>query len=84
MDEFNMSFLLVFLGWLLIANLLFIAFRVFMFGSTPKSFIYKVHTNLFKVTHKEIAYDHYRGLILHVTLMVFFNLLPYVVLRMII
>ncbi len=84
MDEFNMSFLLVFLGWLLIANLLFIAFRVFMFGSTPKSFIYKVHTNFFKVTHKEFAYAHYRGLILHVTLMVFFNLLPYLVLRMII
>jgi len=81
MTGFDMNFLIDFLGWLLVANLLFVAFRVFIFGSAPKSFVYKVHSHFFKVTHRDFANAHYRGLILHITLLVFFNLLPYLVLR---
>jgi hypothetical protein len=70
-----------FLGWLLIANIAFLAFRVFIFGSTPKSFVYKIHSHFFKVSHKDFALTHYRAIVHHVTLIVFFNLLPYLVLR---
>ena len=70
-----------FLGWLLVANIAFLAFRVFIFGSTPKSFAYKIHSHFFKVSHKDFALTHYRAIVHHVTFIVFFNLLPYLVLR---
>jgi len=70
-----------FLGWLLIANILFLAFRIFVFGSSPKSFVYKIHSHFFKITHKEFALTHYKAIVNHVTLILFFNLIPYLVLR---
>ena len=70
-----------FLGWLLVANIAFLAFRVFIFGSTPKSFDYKIHSHFFKVSQKDFALTHYRAIVQHVTFIVFFNLLPYLVLR---
>jgi hypothetical protein len=35
----------------------------------------------FKVSHNDFAKAHYKGIILHVTLTVFFCLIPYLVLR---
>ena len=81
MGELDLNFLVNFLAWLIIANFLFIIFRVFIFGSYPKSFIYKIHHSFFKVSHKDFAKAHYKGIILHITLTVFFVLLPYIVLR---
>jgi hypothetical protein len=39
----NLNFIADFLGWLIIANFLFILFRVFIFGGVSKSSIYKIH-----------------------------------------
>ena len=77
----NLNFVADFLGWLIIANFLFILFRVFIFGGVPKSSIYKIHHMFFKVSHNDFAKAHYKGIILHVTLTVFFCLIPYLVLR---
>jgi len=81
MGELNLEILASFLGWLIIANFAFIIFRVFIFGGAPKSLIYKIHHTFFKVTHKDFVKVHYQGIILHVTLTVFFVLLPYLLLR---
>jgi len=81
MGELNLEILASFLGWLIIANFAFIIFRVFIFGGAPKNLIYKIHHTFFKVTHKDFAKVHYQGIILHVTLTVFFILLPYLLLR---
>ena len=81
MGELNLEILASFLGWLIIANFIFIIFRVFIFGGAPKSLIYKIHHTFFKVTHKDFVKVHYQGIILHVTLTVFFVLLPYLLLR---
>ncbi len=81
MGELNLEVLASFLGWLIIANFIFILFRVFIFGGAPKSLIYKIHHTFFKVTHKDFEKAHYKGIILHITLIVFFILLPYIVLR---
>lgn len=81
MGELNLEILASFLGWLIIANFAFIIFRVFIFGGAPKSLIYKIHHTFFKVTHKDFSKVHYQGVILHVTLTVFFVLLPYLLLR---
>ena len=81
MGELNLEILASFLGWLIIANFTFIIFRVFIFGGAPKSLIYKIHHTFFKVTHKDFVKVHYQGIILHVTLTVFFVLLPYLLLR---
>ena len=81
MGELNLEILASFLGWLIIANFIFILFRVFIFGGAPKNLIYKIHHTFFKVTHEDFAKAHYQGIILHVTLTVFFTLLPYLVIR---
>jgi hypothetical protein len=81
MGELNLDVLASFLGWLIIANFIFILFRVFIFGGAPKNLIYKIHYTFFKVTHEDFAKAHYHGIILHVTLTVFFTLLPYLVIR---
>jgi hypothetical protein len=81
MGELNLDVLASFLGWLIIVNFIFILFRVFIFGGAPKNLIYKIHYTFFKVTHEDFAKAHYHGIILHVTLTVFFTLLPYLVIR---
>jgi len=81
MGTLDLNFLASFLGWLIVANFLFLIFRVFLFGSSPKNFIYKIHKNFFKVSNKDFEKAHYKGIILHITLIVFFILLPYLVLR---
>ena len=81
MGELNLEILASFLGWLIIANFAFIIFRVFIFGGAPKSLIYKIHHTFFKVTHKDFVKVHYQGIILNVTLTVFFVLLQYLLLR---
>jgi len=81
MGELNLEILASFLGWLIITNFAFIIFRVFIFGGAPKSLVYKIHHTFFKVNHKDFAKVHYQGIILHVTLTVFFVLLPYLLLR---
>ena len=81
MGKLNLDVLASFLGWLIIANFIFILFRVFIFGGAPKNSIYKIHHTFFKVTHEDFAKAHYQGIILHVTLTVFFTLLPYLVIR---
>ena len=53
----------------------------FLHWGEAKSLIYKIHHTFFKVTHKDFAKVHYQGVILHVTLTVFFVLLPYLLLR---
>jgi len=81
MGELNLEILASFLGWLIIANFAFLIFRVFIVGGAPKSLVYKIHHTFFKVSHKDFAKAHYQGIILHVTLTVFFALLPYLVIR---
>ena len=81
MGTLDLNFLASFFGWLIVANFLFLIFRVFLFGSSPKNFIYKIHKNFFKVSNKDFVKAHYKGIILHITLIVFFILLPYLVLR---
>ena len=81
MGTLDLNFLASFFGWLIVANFLFLIFRVFLFGSFPKNFIYKIHKNFFKVSNKDFVKAHYKGIILHITLIVFFILLPYLVLR---
>lgn len=81
MGELNLEILASFLGWLIITNFAFIIFRVFIFGGAPKSLVYKIHHTFFKVNHNDFAKVHYQGIILHVTLTVFFILLPYLLLR---
>ena len=81
MGTLDLNFLASFFGWLIVANFLFLIFRVFLFGSSPKNFIYKIHKKFFNVSNKDFARSHYKGIILHITLIVFFILLPYIVLR---
>ena len=81
MGTLDLNFLVNFLAWLIVANFLFLIFRVFLFGSSPKNFIYKIHKKFFNVSNKDFARAHYKGIILHITLLVFFILLPYIVLR---
>jgi len=81
MGTLDLNFLASFLGWLIVANFLFVIFRVFLFGGSPKNFIYKIHKKFFYVSNKDFAKAHYQGIILHVTLTMFFVLLPYLVIR---
>ena len=81
MGTLDLNFLASFFGWLIVANFLFLIFRVFLFGSSPKNFIYKIHKKFFNVSNKDFVKAHYKGIILYITLIVFFILLPYFVLR---
>lgn len=60
MGTLDLNFLASFFGWLIVANFLFLIFRVFLFGSSPKNFIYKIHKNFFKVSNKDFEKALYK------------------------
>lgn len=69
-----------FLGWATLINLgiLIYWFVVIVFA---REWIYAIHTRWFNVTESQFDAIHYGGMGLYKLLIVFFNLIPWLVLR---
>lgn len=72
--------LTTFLGWCSVINI--IVLFLWFFGLVfARNFIYKVHSRWFKVSPEKFDTIHYCGIGLFKLLLNFFNVVPYIVLK---
>lgn len=74
--------LLYVLGWSGVINVALIVFWFFLIIFAG-DFVYRMHGKLFKVSEQEVAKIHYAGLLNYKMIIVFFNIVPYLAIRIV-
>lgn len=68
------------LGWSTLINLLFYLLWIAIFAFAH-DFVYGIHNQLFSISAEMFNAIHYAGIIFYKLLIVFFNLIPYLIMR---
>ena len=78
----TVELLLKLLGWCAIINIGLLAFWLLMFV-LMHDFIYRLHTKWFAITPERFDTIHYSGMAIFKMLILFFNLVPYLAIRIV-
>lgn len=80
MTDMTISILIDALGWCVLFNILLYLVWVFLF-IFKRDWMYHFHTRWFNLTPATFDRIHYSGIAFYKLLIIFFNLIPYLVLR---
>lgn len=78
----TVEFLQTFLGWSLLINIALLCWWLLMF-TQAHDWVYKMHSRWFYIKRENFDFIHYTGIAFYKLAIFMFNLVPYIVLRIV-